>query len=112
MRYLVLFLLFLISGRISSQILPSTFGVYKKPDGIIKNNLILHLNASETNSLDQNDLTAWNDLSSSDNDFTIKNGAVSYSGDGGGSLSGSAQGCPRITCRRSGGFQRFGRPMG
>ena len=86
MRYLVLFLLFLISERISSQILPSTFGIYKKPDGIIKNNLILHLNASKTNSLDQNDLTAWNDLSSSDNDFTIKNGAVSYSGDGGGSL--------------------------
>ena len=85
-RYLVLFLLFLISERISSQILPSTFGIYKKPDGIIKNNLILHLNASKTNSLDQNDLTAWNDLSSSDNDFTIKNGAVSYSSDGGGSL--------------------------
>ena len=86
MRYLVLFLLFLISERISSQILPSTFGVYIKPDGIIKNNLILHLNASKTNSLDQNDLTAWNDLSSSDNDFTIKNGDVSYSSDGGGSL--------------------------
>ena len=85
-KYNLLFLTLILTTNYSfSQILPSFHGTLFS-DRIIKNNLVLYLDASNTNSLDQNDLTAWNDLSSSDNNFAIKNGVVSYSSDGGGSL--------------------------
>tara|TARA_Y100001958_G_scaffold116145_1_gene83252 strand:+ start:60 stop:869 length:810 start_codon:yes stop_codon:yes gene_type:complete len=87
MKYnLLFFTLICISNYGFSQILPSYHAVHHKPDGIIESNLILHLDASNSNSLNENDLTIWNDLSSSNNNFTIKNGSVSYSSEGGGSL--------------------------
>ena len=87
MKYnLLFFILMLISNYSFSQILPSSHAVHHKPYGIIESNLILHLDASNTNSFDSDDLTAWNDLSSSNNDFTLKNGGVSFSSDNGGSI--------------------------
>ena len=68
-----------------SQILPSYQGIYFKKK-IIESNLILHLDASNSSSFDSNNLTVWNDLSSSDNDFTLKNGGVTFSSDNGGNL--------------------------
>jgi len=86
MKYNLLFLLLIfILNSSFSQILPSHHAVHHKPD-IIKSNLILHLDASNINSFDSNDLTSWNDLSSSNNDFTLKNGGVTFSSDDGGSL--------------------------
>ena len=74
MKYnLLFFTLICISNYSFSQILPSYHAVHHKPDGIIESNLILHLDASNSNSLNENDLTIWNDLSSSNNNFTIKN---------------------------------------
>ena len=87
MKYNLLFFVLIIISKYSfSQILPSNHAVHHKPDGIIESNLILHLDASNTNSFDSDDLTAWNDLSSSNNDFTLKNGGVTFSSDDGGSL--------------------------
>ena len=43
-------------------------------DGIIESNLILHLDASNTNSLNENDLSTWSDLSSSNNDVSLVTG--------------------------------------
>ena len=87
MKYNLLFFVLIIISKYSfSQILPSHHAVHHKPDGIIESNLILHLDASNTNSFDSDDLTAWNDLSSSNNDFTLKNGGVTFSSDDGGSL--------------------------
>ena len=87
MKYnLLFFVLIIISNYSFSQILPSNHAVHHKPDGIIESNLILHLDASNTNSFDSDDLTAWNDLSSSNNNFTLKNGGVTFSSDDGGSL--------------------------
>ena len=84
MKYNLLFLLLIfISNYSFSQILPSGFGFYHKT-GIIKSNLILHLDASYTNSFDSNDLTSWNDLSSSENDLSLVVGGVSFSSDNGG----------------------------
>jgi len=87
MKYnLLFFILMLISNYSFSQILPSSHAVHHKPYGIIESNLILYLDASNTNSFDSDDLTAWNDLSSSNNDFTLKNGGITFSSDNGGSL--------------------------
>ena len=69
-----------------SQTHISTHAVHYKKKGIVNQNLILHLDASNSSSLNQNDLTNWNDLSSSNNDFTLKNGGVTFSSDDGGSL--------------------------
>ena len=80
---LLFFILIIISKYSFSQILPSYHAVHHKP-GIIKSNLILHLDASNTNSFDSNDLTSWNDLSSSENDLSLVVGGVSYSSDNGG----------------------------
>ena len=92
MKYnLLFFLLILLSKYSFSQILPAYHAVHHKPD-----NLILHLDASDPNSLDPNDLSVWNDLSSSNNDlslvtgFTQKNYTLnsnpSFSSDNGGSI--------------------------
>lgn len=84
MKYNLLFFILIIISKYSfSQILPSHHAVHHKP-GIIKSNLILHLDASNTNSFDSNDLTSWNDLSSSENDLSLVVGGVSYSSDNGG----------------------------
>ena len=83
---LLFFILILISNYSFSQILPSYHSVHYKPDGIYQSNLILHLDASNTDSFNSNDLTSWNDLSSSNNDFALKNGGVTFSSDDGGSL--------------------------
>ena len=64
----------------------STHALHFKKKEIVNENLILHLDASNSSSLNQNDLTNWNDLSSSNNDFTLKNGGVTFSSDDGGSL--------------------------
>ena len=82
---LILFLLILTFTESFSQILPSYQGIYFKKK-IIESNLILHLDASNSSFFDSNDLTVWNDLSSSNNDFTLKNGGVTFSSDDGGSL--------------------------
>ena len=73
---LLFFFLILISNYSFSQILPSYHSVHYKPDGIYQSNLILHLDASNTDSFNSNDLTIWNDLSSSNNDFALKNGGA------------------------------------
>ena len=84
MKYNLLFFILIIISKYSfSQILPSHHAVHHKP-GIIESNLILHLDASNTNSFDSNDLTSWNDLSSSENDLSLVVGGVSYSSDNGG----------------------------
>ncbi|MBE97572.1 MAG: hypothetical protein CMB91_00725 [Flammeovirgaceae bacterium] len=86
MKYnLLFFLLILLSKYSFSQILPSYHAVHHKP-GIINDNLILHLDASDPNSLDPNDLSVWNDLSSSNNDLSQFSGSVVYSDNWGGSL--------------------------
>ena len=82
---LILFLLILTFTESFSQILPSYQGIYFKKK-IKESNLILHLDASNSSSFDSNDLTVWNDLSSSNNDFTLKNGGVTFSSDNGGNL--------------------------
>ena len=82
---LILFLIILTFTESFSQILPSYQGVYFKKK-IIESNLILHLDASNSSSLDQNDLTVWNDLSSSDNDLSLYQGSASFLSDDGGSL--------------------------
>ena len=56
MKYnLLFFTLILISNYSFSQILPSYHAVHHKPDGIIEDNLILHLDASNLSSIDQSD---------------------------------------------------------
>ena len=86
MKYnLLFFLLILLSKYSFSQILPSYYAVHHKP-GIINDNLILHLDASNPNSLDSNDLSVWNDLSSSNNDLSLFSGTMQFSSDAGGSL--------------------------
>ncbi len=97
MKYnLLFFILILISNYSFSQILPLSHAVHHKPDGIIEDNLILHLDASNTSSLNQNDLSTWNDLSSSNNDISLVTGFTrnsytlnsdpSFSSDNGGSI--------------------------
>ena len=76
--------------------MPSNHAVHHKADGIIEDNLILHLDASNTSSLNQNDLSTWNDLSSSNNDISLVTGFTrnsytlnsdpSFSSDNGGSI--------------------------
>tara|TARA_Y100000768_G_scaffold355128_1_gene308565 strand:+ start:97 stop:834 length:738 start_codon:yes stop_codon:yes gene_type:complete len=84
MKYnLLFFKLIFISNYSFSQILPSSFAFHHK-HGIIKSDLILYLDASNTNSFDSNDLTSWNDLSSSENDLSLVVGGVSFSSDNGG----------------------------
>ncbi len=93
---LLFFILILISNYSFSQILPSNHAVHHKADGIIEDNLILHLDASNTSSLNQNDLSTWNDLSSSNNDISLVTGFTrnsytlnsdpSFSSDNGGSI--------------------------
>ena len=93
---LLFFILILISNYSFSQILPLSHAVHHKPDGIIEDNLILHLDASNTSSLNQNDLSTWNDLSSSNNDISLVTGFTrnsytlnsdpSFSSDNGGSI--------------------------
>lgn len=86
MKYNLLFFLLILLSKFSfSQILPSYHAVYHKP-GIINDNLILHLDASNPNSLDPNDLSEWNDLSSSNNDLSLFSGTMQFSSDAGGSL--------------------------
>lgn len=80
------FILIIISHYSFSQILPSYQGSHFKKRAIIESNLILHLDASNSSSFDSDNLTVWNDLSSSNNDFTLKNGGISFSSDDGGSL--------------------------
>ena len=90
------YILFLISNYSFSQILPSHHAVHHKPNGIIEQNLILYLDASLPSSLDQNDLSIWNDLSSSNNDVSLVTGFTrnsytlnsnpSFSSDNGGSI--------------------------
>ena len=97
MKYnLLFFALILISNYSFSQILPSYHAVHHKPDGIIEDNLILHLDASNSNSLNENDLSTWSDLSSSNNDVSLVTGFTrngytlnsnpSFSSDNGGSI--------------------------
>ena len=97
MKYnLLFFTLILISNYSFSQILPSYHAVHYKPDGIIESNLILHLDASNSNSLNENDLSTWSDLSSSNNDVSLVTGFTrngytlnsnpSFSSDNGGSI--------------------------
>ena len=83
---LLFFILIIISNYSFSQILPSYQGSHFKKRAIIESDLILHLDASNSSSFDSDNLTVWNDLSSSNNDFTLKNGGVSFSSDNGGSL--------------------------
>ena len=93
---LLFFILILISNYSFSQILPSNHAVHHKADGIIEDNLILHLDASNPSSLNQNDLSTWNDLSSSNNDISLVTGFTrnsytlnsdpSFSSDNGGSI--------------------------
>lgn len=96
MYNLLFFILILISNYSFSQILPSYHAVHHKPDGIIEDNLILHLDASNPSSLNQSDLSTWNDLSSSNNDVSLVTGFTrngytlnsnpSFSSDNGGSI--------------------------
>ena len=75
MKYnLLFFTLILISNYSFSQILPSYHAVHHKPDGIVSDNLILHLDASNPNSLNENDLSTWNDLTSNNNDLSLFSG--------------------------------------
>jgi len=53
---------------------------------VIEDNLILHLDVSNSNSFDSNTLGEWNDLTTNNNDMSILGGAVTYSSDDGGSL--------------------------
>ena len=69
-----------------SQTHISTHAVHYKKKGIVNQNLILHLDASHPNSLDPNDLSVWNDLSSSNNDLSLFSGTMQFSSDAGGSL--------------------------
>ena len=71
MYNLLFFILILISNYSFSQILPSYHAVHHKPGTIIVDNLILHLDASNPSSLDQSDLSTWNDLSSSNNHVSL-----------------------------------------
>ena len=87
MKYnLLFFTLICISNYGFSQILPSYHAVHHKPDGIVSDNLILHLDASNPNSLNQNDLSTWNDLTSNNNDLSLFSGTMQFSSDAGGSL--------------------------
>ena len=96
MRSFYFLFFIIISENIYSQILPSYHAVHHKADGIIEDNLILHLDASNTSSLNQNDLSTWNDLSSSNNDISLVTGFTrnsytlnsdpSFSSDNGGSI--------------------------
>ena len=87
MKYnLLFFALILISNYSFSQILPSYHAVHHKPDGIIEDNLILHLDASNLSSIDQSDLSTWNDLTSNNNDLSLFSGTMQFSSDAGGSL--------------------------
>ena len=93
---LIIFGLISINHNSISQILPTYLSVHNKSDGIIQPNLILHLDASNSNSLNQNDLSSWNDLSSSSNDVSLVTGFTrnsytlnsdpSFSSDNGGSI--------------------------
>tara|TARA_B100002052_G_scaffold1226_1_gene1146 strand:- start:119 stop:913 length:795 start_codon:yes stop_codon:yes gene_type:complete len=87
MKYnLLFFTLILISNYSFSQILPSYHAVHYKPDGIVSDNLILHLDASNPNSINENDLSTWNDLTSNNNDLSLFSGTMQFSSDAGGSL--------------------------
>ena len=87
MKYnLLFFTLILISNYSFSQILPSYHAVHHRPDGVIEDNLILHLDASNPSSLDQSDLSSWNDLTSNNNDLSLFSGTMQFSSDAGGSL--------------------------
>ena len=87
----------LISNYSFSQILPSSHAVHHKPYGIIESNLILYLDASNTNSFDSDDLTAWNDLSSSENNLSLVVGGVLYSSDNGGIINFNGDGFRKST---------------
>ena len=50
------------------------------------NVLAYHLDASNPNSLNQNDLSSWNDLTSNNNDLSLFSGTMEFSSDAGGSL--------------------------
>ena len=79
-----------------SQTHISTHAVHYKKKGIVNQNLILHLDASDPSSLNQNDLSTWSDLSSSNNDVSLVTGFTrngytlnsnpSFSSDNGGSI--------------------------
>lgn len=87
MRYNLLFFILILKSNYSfSQILPSYHAVHHKPDGIIEDNLILHLDASNPSSLDQSDLSTWNDLTSNNNNLSLFSGTMQFSSDAGGSL--------------------------
>lgn len=97
MKYnLLFFLLILISKYSFSQVLPSYHAVHHKP-GIINDNLILHLDASDPNSLDPNDLTTWNDLSTSENKLSLVVGEVSYSSNNSGIINFNGDGFRKST---------------
>ena len=69
-----------------SQTHISTHAVHYKKNGIVNQNLILHLDASNSSSLNQNDLSIWNDLTSNNNDLSLFSGTMQFSSDAGGSL--------------------------
>tara|TARA_B100000941_G_scaffold276896_1_gene239946 strand:- start:883 stop:1635 length:753 start_codon:yes stop_codon:yes gene_type:complete len=83
------YILFIISFNAFSQLsLPTFQSIHNNQESgnILQDNLILHLDASNPSSLDPNDLTIWNDLSSSNNDLPIFQGSTTFSNSDGGSL--------------------------
>ena len=83
---LIIFILLFYSQFSLSQTHISTHAVHYKKNGIVNQNLILHLDASNSSSLNQNDLSIWNDLTSNNNDLSLFSGTMQFSSDAGGSL--------------------------
>ena len=81
---IIFVLLFNVHISISQNLILS-HSIHSKKS-IISENLILHLDASNPNSLNQNDLSSWNDLTSNNNDLSLFSGTMEFSSDAGGSL--------------------------
>ena len=92
-------ILFFISFNVFSQIsLPTFQAIHNNQESgiILQDNLILHLDASNPSSLNQNDLSTWSDLSTSNNDVVLVTGftrnsytlnsSPSFSSNNGGSI--------------------------
>ena len=63
MRYNLLFFILILISNYSFS-LTSYHAVHHKSAVIVESDLILHIDASNPSSLDQTDLSTWNDLSS------------------------------------------------
>ena len=82
------FLIFFSFTSFSQVSIPTFHAIHNNQESgtILLDNLILHLDASNTSSLDQNDLSTWNDLTSSNNDLPLFQGSATFSSANGGSL--------------------------